>query len=161
MQYRWPRHLTLVASAASVATSDQTSPCLSGHSSCPEAIVSAAIVAESGRFGVGGKVARTIEVDSHRFGAAAEHMREACGSSFCVTYDPAGAAARRTANLQRSGLPTKPGYDRDEAPTAVFKESEGASVRYVKVNPNRSLGGYTGRQLEGLSPGDRVRINVR
>ncbi|MBT2556087.1 hypothetical protein [Arthrobacter sp. ISL-5] len=115
--------LSLVASAVSVATSDQTSSCPSGHSSCPEAIVSAAIVAGAGRFGVGGKVARTIEVDSQRFGAAAQHMRETCGSSFCVTYDPAGAAARRAANLKESGLPAKLGYDRDEAPMAVFAES--------------------------------------
>lgn len=47
--------LSLVASAVSVATSEQTSSCLSGHSSCPEAIVSAAIVAGSGKFGVGGR----------------------------------------------------------------------------------------------------------
>ena len=153
--------LSLVASAVSVATSDQTSSCLSGHSSCPEAIVSAAIVAGAGRFGVGGKVARTIEVDSQRFGAAAQHMREACGSSFCVTYDPAGRTARRAANMQRSGLAPKAGYDRDEAPMAVFKESEGASVQYVELTPNRSLGGYIGSQLRGLSPGDTVRINVR
>jgi hypothetical protein len=60
--------LSLVASAVSVATSDQTSSCPSGHSSCPEAIVSAAIVAGAGGFGVGGKVARTIEVDSQDSG---------------------------------------------------------------------------------------------
>lgn len=153
--------LSLVASAVSVATSDQTTSCLSGHSSCPEAIVSAAMVAGAGRFGVGGKVARSIEVDSARFGAAAQHMREACGSSFCVTYDPAGAVARRAANMQKSGLSPKAGYDRDEAPMAVFKESENASVRYVEVNPNRSLGGYFTHQLRGLSPGDTVRINVK
>jgi hypothetical protein len=78
-----------------------------------------------------------------------------------VTDDPAGAAARRAANMQKSGLSPKAGYDRDEAPMAVFKESENASVRYVEVNPNRSLGGCFAHQLRGLSPGDTVRINVK
>lgn len=153
--------LSLVASAVSVATSDQTRSCLSGHSSCPEAIINGAIVAGAGRFGLGGKVARTIEVDSQRFGAAAEHLRDACGSSFCVTYDPAGKNARRAANMQKFGLGTKTGYDRDEAPPAVFKESEDASVRYVDVHSNRSLGGYFRQELDGLSPGDTVQINIK
>lgn len=52
--------LSLVWSAVSVAASDQTSSCPSGHSSCPEATVSAAIVAGSGKFGIGGKPRRPL-----------------------------------------------------------------------------------------------------
>ena len=53
------------------------------------------------------------------------------------------------------------GYDWDESPLAVFKESESASVRYVEIGHNRSPGQYIGRQLRGLNPGDVVRINVK
>jgi len=87
-------------------------------------------------------------------------MKDACGSSFCATYDPANAALRRAANLDRSGLPSILKFDRDEAPIAVFKESVEASVRYVESGPNRSLGAYIGRRLLGLSPGDVVKIVI-
>lgn len=63
--------------------------------------------------------------------------------------------------MQKFGLGTKTGYDRDEAPPAVFKESEDASVRYVDVHSNRSLGGYFRQELDGLSPGDTVQINIK
>ncbi|TFD78601.1 RHS repeat-associated core domain-containing protein [Cryobacterium psychrophilum] len=46
--------LSWAASAVAVATSEQTDSCLSGHSSSPEALVSAAIVAGAGKFGMGG-----------------------------------------------------------------------------------------------------------
>lgn len=125
----------------------------------------AAMAAGAGKFGMGGQfgkgVARQIDVDAAKYGPAAAHMRETCGSSFCVTYDPAGATARRAQNLQRSGLPARSDYDRDESPMAVFKESENASVRYVEIGPNRTLGQYIGSQLRGLTPGDVVRINVK
>jgi hypothetical protein len=108
----------------------------------------------------GAPVSREISVDTERFGPAADHMKEACGDSFCATYDPAGAAARREANLDKSGLPPKLKFDRDEAPMAVFQESVNASVRYVESGPNRSLGAYVGRKLLGLNPGDVVRITI-
>lgn len=88
-------------------------------------------------------------------------MRDACGNSFCITYDPAGAAARRAANMENSGLPTKAGFDRHEAPMAVFKESAGASVGYADSSSNRTPGAYVGWQLRGLEPEAIVRINVR
>ena len=61
----------------------------------------------------------------------------------------------------RSGLPPRSDADRDVSPMAVFKESESASVRYVEIGHNRSLGQYISRQLRGLNPGDVVRINVK
>lgn len=45
--------LSWAASAVAVATSEQTTSCLSGRASCPEAIVSAAIAAGGGKFGIG------------------------------------------------------------------------------------------------------------
>jgi hypothetical protein len=56
--------ISLAASAVEVLTSDQTTSCLSGHSLCPEAIVSAAIVGSTGKFGLGGKAARALEEDA-------------------------------------------------------------------------------------------------
>ena len=106
-------------------------------------------------------IARTITVDAGRFGSAAKHIAEACGEDFCATYDPAGAATRRAANMARSGLPAILNFDRDEAPMAVFAESVDASVRYVESSYNRSLGAYIGNQLQGLNPGDVVRIVIR
>lgn len=58
------------------------------------------------------------------------------------------------------GLRPRIGFDRDEAPMAVFIESVGASVRYVATSSNRSLGAYVGHQLQGLRPGDIVRIII-
>jgi hypothetical protein len=63
--------------------------------------------------------------------------------------------------MQKFGLGPRQGYDRDEAPGAVFLESENASVQYVDRNSNRSLGGYFRQQLDGLSPGDIVQVNIR
>lgn len=88
-------------------------------------------------------------------------MVDACGTDFCVTYDPAGAAVRRVANMTNSGLKAISNFDRDEAPMAVFQESVGASVRYVTKTFNRSLGAYIGINTRGLSPGDVVRIIVK
>ncbi|MDQ4504321.1 RHS repeat-associated core domain-containing protein [Sinomonas sp. ASV322] len=53
--------LSFAASAVEVATSDQTSSCLSGHGACDQAIVSGAMVFAFGKFGVGGKAAGALE----------------------------------------------------------------------------------------------------
>ncbi len=56
------------------------------------------------------------------------------------------ATANRRASLK--GIPTKPGYDRDEYPPAVSDEGgKGADVRYVRSAENRSAGSVMGRQL--------------
>lgn len=56
------------------------------------------------------------------------------------------AAANRRASLR--GIPTKPGYDRDEYPPAMSDEGgKGADVRYVLSGENRSAGRLMGRQL--------------
>jgi hypothetical protein len=54
--------------------------------------------------------------------------------------------ANRRASLR--GIPTKPGYDRDEYPPAMSDEGgKGAHVRYVLSSENRSAGSVMGHQL--------------
>jgi hypothetical protein len=56
------------------------------------------------------------------------------------------ARANRHASLR--GIPTKPGYDRDEYPPAMFDEGgKGADVRYVLSAENRSAASAMRRQL--------------
>jgi hypothetical protein len=56
------------------------------------------------------------------------------------------AAANRRASLR--GIPTRPGYDRDEYPPAMSDEGgKGADVRYVVSAENRSAGSVMSRQL--------------
>ena len=66
-----------------------------------------------------------------------------------------GAARRRDRLL--AGIPTKPGYDRDEAPAAVLRKKVQADVRYVPSGENRSAGSSLGRQISGFCNGVHVR----
>jgi hypothetical protein len=66
-----------------------------------------------------------------------------------------GADQRRDQLLQ--GIPTKPGYDRDEAPAAVLRKKVKADVRYVPSGENRSAGSSLGRQISGYCNGVHVR----
>jgi hypothetical protein len=66
-----------------------------------------------------------------------------------------GADQRRDQLLQ--GIPTKPGYDRDEAPAAVLRKKVQADVRYVPSSENRSAGSSLGRQISGYCNGVQVR----
>ena len=66
-----------------------------------------------------------------------------------------GADQRRDQLLQ--GIPTKPGYDRDEAPAAALRKSVQADVRYVPSGENRSAGASLGSQISGYCNGVHVR----
>ncbi|MFE4542409.1 RHS repeat-associated core domain-containing protein [Arthrobacter sp. NPDC056727] len=77
--------LSGAASGVAVVTSDETNACLSGHGSCPEAIIGAAIGAGAGKFGVGGKAAKGLlgstsigfrSDTSHIFRNAVGHLAE-------------------------------------------------------------------------------------
>ena len=65
-----------------------------------------------------------------------------------------GADRRR--DLLLEGIPTKPGYDRDEAPAAVLRKKVKADVRYVPSGENRSAGSSLGQQISGYCNGVRV-----
>lgn len=58
--------LSLATSAVAVVTSDQTDSCLSGRSSCPQAIVGGAMAMAGGKFGIGGKVSKAAGMDTVR-----------------------------------------------------------------------------------------------
>ena len=75
------------------------------------------------------------------------------------TIDRDGARQNRNDSL--AGVPTKPGFDRDEFPMAMFREGgEGASVRYIDPSDNRGAGSSISRALAGYDDGTRVRIVV-
>jgi hypothetical protein len=74
--------------------------------------------------------------------------------------DRAGAEANREESLR--GVPTRPGFDRDEYPPTVAREGGGgADIRYVRSSENRSAGAYMGGRLRGWCDGQRFVILVR
>ncbi len=56
-----------------------------------------------------------------------------------------GADERRDKAL--GGIPTKDGYDRDEAPAAVLRKRWRTDVAYVPSSENRSAGASLGNQI--------------
>lgn len=75
-------------------------------------------------------------------------------------WDPADAKKHRAASLK--GIPTKPGYDRDEYPPAASREGgKGADVRYVGSAENRSAGSVMGAQLRKFCAGQPFRFERR
>lgn len=92
---------------------------------------------------------------------AAGHIldSQARGYPSVLTLDRLGRSARRRASL--SGIPTRPGMDRDEYPPAVFVEGgTGASVRYIPSSDNRSAGGQMSAQLAGVPEGCKITMTV-
>lgn len=74
--------------------------------------------------------------------------------------DRGGADKRRQESLK--GIPTKPGYDRDEWPMAVCEEGgAGADVRYVTPSDNRGAGSWVVNQMSGYPDGTRVLFIVQ
>lgn len=75
-------------------------------------------------------------------------------------WDPADAKKHRAQSLK--GIPTKPGYDRDEYPPAASREGgKGADVRYVGSAENRSAGSVMGAQLRPYCEGQPFRFEKR
>lgn len=66
-----------------------------------------------------------------------------------------GADRRREKAL--AGIPTKEGFDRDEAPAAVLRKRWPADVTYVPSSENRSAGASLGGQISPYCNGVRVR----
>lgn len=74
------------------------------------------------------------------------------GQPRLLHWDPADADAHRRASLR--GIPTRPGFDRDEYPPASSLEGgAGADVRYVPSSDNRSAGSRLGRVMSGYCAG--------
>jgi len=102
-------------------------------------------------------------LDAARYPGTATHVAEAIanGQADILTIgDPADSAARGRAALR--GIPTSPGFDRDEFPPKKFEEGgRDAHVDYVVPSDNRGAGSSMGRQLRGFPEGTRVRVEIR
>lgn len=68
-----------------------------------------------------------------------------------------GADARRDKVLV--GIPTKEGFDRDEAPAAVLRKRWRTDVAYVPSSENRSAGASLGNQIAPYCNGVRVKYS--
>jgi hypothetical protein len=112
-----------------------------------------------------------VIVDQGDYPEAANHVREAqMGTSWRgdapiprtqpmeVTIDRDGADDRRTESMKQVPQ-TKPGYDRDEYPPAMFAEGgDGSSVKYIDPFDNRGAGSSMRYQTSSLPDGDKVII---
>jgi hypothetical protein len=86
------------------------------------------------------------------------HMEEAVAKGWprVLTLNRVGAGARRDQLLR--GIPTKPGFDRDEWPAAVGRSSYKADVKYVESSENRSAGSVMGIKLRQYCDGTRFQL---
>ncbi|MGD0838089.1 MAG: NucA/NucB deoxyribonuclease domain-containing protein, partial [Polyangia bacterium] len=99
-----------------------------------------------------------LEIDRSVYREASDHIEEAIadGKPGIVTTG-GNSTANRAASLE--GIPTWPGFDRDEWPMAMFKEGgANADIRYIDPSDNRGLGSSIGAALRGLGPGTRVKF---
>lgn len=102
-----------------------------------------------------------VVISRSRYPYTADHVVDAVagGEPAILHIDRAGADANRDASLR--GIPTRPGYDRDEYPPAVSREGgSGADVRYVPSSDNRGAGTVMGERLSPYCDGQRFRLRV-
>ncbi|WP_425430491.1 NucA/NucB deoxyribonuclease domain-containing protein [Desmospora activa] len=103
----------------------------------------------------------TLLFPTERYPETGAHIRDAIvdGHSDVCTIDRDGADGRREESL--AGVPTKPGYDRDEWPMAACAEGgEGASVRHIDPSDNRGAGSWVGNQISDYPDGTKVKFIV-
>jgi hypothetical protein len=108
-------------------------------------------------------VRRTVSVrlDDDRYPRTTDHILDAIrsGERRLLHIERRGADRRRAEALR--GIPTRPGYDRDEYPPASTREGgRGADVRYVPSRDNRGAGAVMGGQLRPFCNGQAFRIRV-
>lgn len=89
------------------------------------------------------------------------HVRKAVRKGWprVMRINRRGAEKRRNRLLR--GIPTKPGFDRDEYPMAMARRGWRASVAYVPFRQNRSAGAIVGNALRGLCDGVRFALVFR
>lgn len=103
-----------------------------------------------------------IDFPEDRYPLTAKHIKDAiaAGEDKICTIDREGAEENRKLSLK--GIPTKPGYDRDEWPMAMCEEGgEGADIEYIPPSDNRGAGSWVGNQLDQYEDGTRVLIEVQ
>jgi hypothetical protein len=107
-----------------------------------------------------------VNLDDVKHADLIAHERTAIakGQPRQVTLERDNAAARRVQDLR--GIPTRPGFDRDEWPPAFTEEaglhSDGsrADVAYVASSENRSGGAVMGAALHGFCDGQRFIVEA-
>lgn len=120
--------LTCVVAAAGLAFGVAGSEAQEGCRTSPDAII--------------------VNLDDTRTPAAVDDVRRAvaAGQPWLLHIDRPHEDVHRRTSLR--GLPTRPGYDRDEYPPAVSAEGgAGAVVRLIPSGDNRSAGGKMGHVL--------------
>jgi hypothetical protein len=115
-----------------------------------------------------------VYVSRYRYPESAQHIDDAQGgtsyrgdqpyaktqpTSGTLHNDPAQNQQNRRESLR--GIPTKPGYDRDEYPPAMLEEGgAGSSVKYISPSDNRGAGASMGNQVRSLPDGTTVVITT-
>jgi hypothetical protein len=99
-----------------------------------------------------------VGLSSTRYPEVRAHWEAAIarGRPRTLTVHRAGAASRRSRLLR--GIPTRPGYDRDEYPMAMARTSVAADVAYVDSAQNRGAGSVQGAKLRRYCSGQRFRV---
>ena len=90
-----------------------------------------------------------VTISKSDYPETCSHIEDAInkGHEQFVTIDRKMAASNRAESL--SGVPTKPGFDRDEWPMAMFSEGgKGADIRYINPSDNRGAGSAIGNALK-------------
>lgn len=108
------------------------------------------------------KRAVVVNLDNRKHRHVLDHAWDAIrdGAPPHLTIDRDESDANRRASTR--GIPTKPGYDRDEYPPAMSDQGgKGADVRYVRSAENRSAGAVMGNQLRSFCDGQRFRYERR
>ena len=111
---------------------------------------------------------QSLTFSSAKYPNILAHVRAAIGKGWpkVLTINRDGADQRRDRLLQ--GIPTRPGFDRDEYPPAVARGTGAAtrgtdptgwmaSVKYVPNSENRSHGATMGAALRKFCNGVRFR----
>lgn len=99
----------------------------------------------------------TVTISESKYPNIVAHIRESWRNGYprILTINREGADERRDQLL--ADVPTKPGYDRDEAPAAVLRDEVDASVKYIPSAENRSAGASLGTQIAPYCDGTKVR----
>ena len=102
-----------------------------------------------------------VTISKSDYPETCSHIEDAInkGHEQFVTIDRKMAASNRAESL--SGVPTKPGFDRDEWPMAMFSEGgKGADIRYINPSDNRGAGSAIGSALKEYPDGTIVKIII-
>lgn len=105
-----------------------------------------------------------VRLPASRYPNIADHVRDAVAGRDelgrrarawprVLRINRVGADERRDKLL--AGIPTRPGFDRDEYAPAMARTRPAADVRYVESSENRSAGSVMGRQLSEWCDGTR------